>query len=850
MEMSGLEKRRRKTKQLNSLPIAKTSGIVGSLEKGSIPEAANAREYIESLDMRQGLSAIRDETAREWLKNVHSYQDYRLMLFFYKKGYVIFENGRPTFDKEKLKGKPWHKITPANLSSGRISARDAYDSLARSGVAVPAAEVFVRSNEMGKDWKKGTRFMRQSIALPDSLEMLTAGYAGERMYGSTYGKYERNSGWFEPITLPDGTLTNAFEVRLAQKMRELGLKRTPQGLFFPTGERATLSKIMKGKSKSGGLPEQLSSYEIYSRYLPHLRKMGLVLETDFKSNVHGSSLNSIQLKRKSPGDVMLRSSFGGAKYYFGKGSYIHNGENIPKDTFVATLDASTAGIFEEHSGVKKLMYTFPLFTGEEFEKEKERIALKLNKGVSDLTQTEIIQNARKKLEASQLRNYSATDYISPYKAENPREYAKRIESLSNGEATVNAINSIFMESDLDHLQISWGKKMRLAESVQRIPQERILSFAKEYGVQGLQVLLASEVDRKWPEEVLSYSSKAGMKELFEAYAPLLTDEDEFKQIIDETTFEDAGAREYLANLRRDSLEQVIAGIQKVASGGATLEDVLEKSREGVLAKLAAIKALKREGLLSIKDLRDTRFESVGGDAMAKRPELMERMEAIAKKTNEAYPVAMRDEIIGTMKNAFGSESSHFYLLFHKDKLVSFHRFDDIKNENGDLKEIYFGSFNTDPTYSRGSLGEATLEPSLYAQTERGVPIVAACDPKAPISQKYLEMGFAAEWLYDFNGVPDLHISLDKARNEQLETKRIGREEVMRRGNAFERDADTLFTSGSELPDLAFLNGGWLLTRYFYDQSTKKWYAAFENVGNAAKIVKPEKGALIEKKRGA
>ncbi len=754
-------------------------------------------------------------------ENIHLYLDYRFMLPFYKHGYLSFQDGTPTLNIHKMKGKKWGDIIYRAAADQKLGPRNIdalYECLERNGVGdLPDREVFSGVNEHKQDRK--SHYIRETIVLPDSLVHLLDGETGTETYGG--GKEAQD--WFNQIILPDGTKTNALEIKIAQRMSELGVRRTHRGLMFEkgefAGESATLSKILGKSSSKGGMPKRPNSLEIYASYVPNLRKAGLIQEGDFFVNERGDVTN-IRLKRKTSSDVSLHSSFGTSKYYFGNARYIHNHEPIPEQTFTAALDNRIGGVFEEHNGIKKLKYTFPLITADESEKEKERIAARFNKKIGELTESEITQNRRKRLVPEEVREYSTTDYISPYRDEPAKEYAKRVEAMSNGEATVNAINEIFMGANIGHSPLSWGKKLRLAEAVKRIDKEKIITFAKKFGVSGLQVLLASEVEKGWPEEVLSYSDKLGMNDLFETYAPLLTDEDEFKGVIDTSTFKNEAAREHLADLRRASLEDVISGIRNIAQGKAQMADAATKSREGVLAKLSLVKALKKEGLLdSLEDIKGVQF---GVQNPQDIPREDRRVMRAMYAENYTDNPRVQDELLKKFDSSIADTSGkdRFFVFRHNGAVKGFYR----------LKETapgqyYFASFNIDPTYKGYKLGETMLEESLDSIAKDSI-LAADCDSKLPISAKYIETGWVAVRYWDDYGDKVLDIVRnDKERNRYI-GKQLRKEDIVA-GRVLK---ELLVKTAGEQKDLPFglCNEGYVLTRMFFDRGTKKHYAVFES----------------------
>ncbi len=150
---------------------------------------------------------------------------------------------------------------------------------------------------------------------------------------------------------------------------------------------------------------------------------------------------------------------------------------------------------------------------------------------------------------------------------------------------------------------------------------------------------------------------------------------------------------------------------------------------------------------------------------------------------------------------------------HDEDVLACLRFDEIKNKAGKTERLYFGSFAADQAYMGGGFGEGLLKAS-FAETEAkysGVPIDAHCDPRAPITQKYLEMGFVATGLEEYEQVPSFSITLDRDRNKRLGTKSFGLDQLITRaqaagGTGWNGTDATYLYAGDTPPDFASLVG--------------------------------------------
>ncbi len=91
-----------------------------------------------------------------------------------------------------------------------------------------------------------------------------------------------------------------------------------------------------------------------------------------------------------------------------------------------------------------------------------------------------------------------------------------------------------------------------------------------------------------------------------------------------------------------------------------------------------------------------------------------------------------------------SPSTHWNLLYFEGKPVAFNRFNRHYDKEGNLQYKHFGAFNIDPAYAHAKIGEAFMEQTLAQEKfTGGARIFAECDPRSPITQKYIEHGFVA-----------------------------------------------------------------------------------------------------------
>lgn len=172
---------------------------------------------------------------------------------------------------------------------------------------------------------------------------------------------------------------------------------------------------------------------------------------------------------------------------------------------------------------------------------------------------------------------------------------------------------------------------------------------------------------------------------------------------------------------------------------------------------------EKDALQDMSELEQTSIEHVRTTELVAADE--EEMISIMQLNYASYPISFQSKVKKSLLNSFVNENSVFTLLRHDKHIVGFLRFDSTADDNGVLKELYFGSFNIDQSYSGGKLGEAIFEASIKQEKEKGIPIHADCNPVSPIVQRYLEWGFIGTRSYDFEGVPSVHIELDPQAKE-------------------------------------------------------------------------------------
>lgn len=253
-----------------------------------------------------------------------------------------------------------------------------------------------------------------------------------------------------------------------------------------------------------------------------------------------------------------------------------------------------------------------------------------------------------------------------------------------------------------------------------------------------------------------------------------------------------------------------------------IDQTIAQSKADNALFLSSFRTLKERGELNIEEVQDTSFESVSAPHISSAD--ADEMRAILKENWKSEGKTFQEEVTKSLEDAFSSEKSTFYILRHRGQVVGFNRFDD--HSDTEDPKVYFGSFNTDPSFGNGKLGEVLYEESLKEQRKKGVPIEAHCNPLSPITQKYIESGFVATAIENYAGVSSFTIVSDERVLSALVTKEWGTEKVIRESLAQDNDNVKVYSvkNTTEIP-FEIVNDGFVLSRYF--KLENRIYAVFE-----------------------
>lgn len=191
-----------------------------------------------------------------------------------------------------------------------------------------------------------------------------------------------------------------------------------------------------------------------------------------------------------------------------------------------------------------------------------------------------------------------------------------------------------------------------------------------------------------------------------------------------------------------------------------------------------------------------------------------------------------------LDDRLSSMSSEINILKYKNKVVSFNSFTTLSNFN----KLHFKAFNTDVGFQNSGIGRMMLKATLD-QKAKDKTILAECITHKPITPFYIENGFIATKSYMAKGAPILDIvRKDKEILNEFKTKNLTKQEILEKKKL---PVGTIIYESSKQEDCNFdllipenfqksedkglykAKEKYVLTRYFFDEKSKKWVTVFE-----------------------
>lgn len=304
-------------------------------------------------------------------------------------------------------------------------------------------------------------------------------------------------------------------------------------------------------------------------------------------------------------------------------------------------------------------------------------------------------------------------------------------------------NRFFNETEVKFNNLSFKEQgwfMHYAKHSDKKEKDRALSFVKKYREDGFKTFLSLEYGRELGDKILNIGEKLennGANLIFAKFnsiigltgnieqklTALLSDKDQKK--IDKNKISEQLLRKAKDLLVQFS-EQLDKG-EKVDYQDAVRS--LDKISEEIILFASIFKTASQERPISFQEISETKLESKNSGDLTEAEK--QEMICIFRDNRQHYPPELLKESMGEFMKAINSADKEFHFLTHQDKLVSFLRFDKLKNGN-----LYAGSLNVRPEIKGSAIGSATLK-AVLDRTAKNYEIEAVVYAQNPMTKHYI-----------------------------------------------------------------------------------------------------------------
>ncbi|MBI2356060.1 MAG: hypothetical protein HYV13_02555 [Candidatus Doudnabacteria bacterium] len=622
-------------------------------------------------------------------------------------------DGRMVFDPEGIKslmrrdkaGKYWEKSMDLEQVKAGLAGLKGY----------------TKSDLNNPDFQSGRLPPREVLPLPEDLASIPHRYseAASRAVVNVWD-LEPNVKWTREIVLSSGQKTNVAELFIANELQDrFKARRNNKGeleIFDQTENRykqfsAGLFHSLSGRRMTVTQEGQTFNFNsnpllFTEKFLPNLLQTGILRREDFRTtrgsrtteifNVHERKLNP-----KAP-FVTLGSGDKTMKYYIGRDKIVGTDAPADENTKIRLLDNNTAGIIQDRYGKKRLLYTFKLLSPDEIDEKRKAVDANYSSKGRRLEGGEITQ--RTSVNASEMQGriakYDITQFVPKHADETAEQYAKRVADLNDVDFVTKKFQGFFAEAGIGVHDLPWSEQLILANAItEEKDRNRLIRFAKQFGIEGLRSFLASDYDPKMTGVVLVLGEQSpdAAKSIFSKYNQII---DEAKKVSDylveqfRQKSEEVSA-ENLNRIKENLLRRAKEFLVKFSSRSQGQELKLESitaELEGIRSEVVLFAAVFRDMLknpdFSVKDFIAKSIQIKDSSQLSDedRSEMIKVFEAGRRENN--YPESLQQESVASFKKLLTERGHEFTLLVHDGHIVSFIRADHLPTG-----EIYLGSYN-------------------------------------------------------------------------------------------------------------------------------------------------------------
>lgn len=629
---------------------------------------------------------------------------------------------------------------------------------------------------------------RPVVSLPKSLSSLPGFYQTAES-NSILKPWEisgNSNSIYRPIRLDSGEEITTAELRVAGiLLGQLKARRNTAGVLeiwngesfepFTAGSFRKLSGINPTSKTQGNKEMRLhgNGLAFIQKHLPRLLESGVFQRQDFKvqggsSTAETFNVNERRLNPKAPFVNFTTAPGRSAKYYIGREKLVGTEERIdPEKMNVRLLDPNTAGVVEERHGKKTLRYVFNLL-GEGEVEEKQKLLLQKGMGRRDLPDNVTVSAAEMK---QRMNKYNVTDYAPQHSKESARDYAERVSRLSDVGFVTETFQKFFSEAGIGVHRLPWSEQLVLASAIlEEKDRDRLLDFAKNYGVNGVRSLLSLDFGRKMGQHILELGEKGEQKivaEIFNKYAGIVDSAKKIEGYAARTFGNKVEAadlnkiRESLLSKAKDLLESFDAKDVDSLEAVKVIHQ-LDNINEDVLLFASTFKEVSKQVDFSVEDFLAKSVEI--SDSSELTTEDKNQMLAMFESNREFYPPELRELTLKEFEKMLGEPGHQFRILRQGKNVIAFIGVDYRKDGIA-----YAHSFNLDPNAKGTSIAIAMAKTGLdeVGKNHDVEAVVYANNPILGYYKKFL--GFKEVGRTKYHGSEQEYIKLMRpktARQEQ------------------------------------------------------------------------------------
>ena len=441
-----------------------------------------------------------------------------------------------------------------------------------------------------------------------------------------------------------------------------------------------------------------------------------------------------------------------------------------------------------------------------------------------------------------MRRYTVSDHLPPFPGEDPRAYANRMILLSDARLISKDARNFFQQVDIGLHQLPWSEQLAASSILldPRFKKEEMADFCRRYGTDGLRTFIASTFGTNINKDILTLGKKSPeiATLAFAKFGEILAAVDDARSLVqslalkshqytESTNVTISKIEAHLLGRAKTLLEEIAAAANQPKKLSPltirVLMDRLGSVRSDIILFTSTFKTIREAGHeVSMEDFQNSEFKNMAGSELSKQDVIL--MRSLYAKSMQDYPETTKEKLLADFDQHIRDEKSAFSLIRYKGEIAGFMCFTETKPG-----QKYVTAVTLDPRFQKAYIGEAMIDKAFTREAENNI-LGADCVARKSVSARYIENGFIGVRSWDDNGDLVLDIVRDDRRNEQyFQTKKMSQTEIVKFAPLGSiGTAKIEIVANPKEHAFALCNEGFVLTRYFKDKSTGKWYLVYES----------------------